>query len=555
VRVIVRVALAAGVMLGAVGGLAARADAHASLESSVPESGAALDAAPDELVLDFNEPVDVALGGVTLVDAEGSAIEIGEAHLRDGTDDVVVADLPALDEGQYIAGFEVVSADGHPVSGDIVFRIGAGAVDLVAAPSADRSQPVDLLYGVARFSLYPALVGSMGLWLFALLVWPPMWTRARRAVLVSLGVCGVAAGLQFALAAPYLTGGTAGDAVSTAQWGDVADTSVGGWLLVRLLVTAVLLGGVALVPRRVTPRHPLAVGLFGVGFAVLAATVVGDGHGNAGRWFLVGFGSAWVHVVAMALWLGGLVAIVWGARAEEPWLLEAVSERWSTTAAVSVALIVASGVAQAWRLLPDFDALGSRYGWLLIAKTVLVVAMLVLGNRGRLLLRRRATPGSEAWPRGLHASVLVEVAVAVGVLVITTALVQTDPSGALAAAGASTTTVAATPWTAELVEGPTTMTVTLDGVTAGRHRMTISVDDAALPFADPAELTARLTLPTAGLGPIPVLFTETGRLEWESDAVEIPAAGVWQFEAFVADRTSKVRFSTPIDITSTGVTP
>ena len=546
-RVIARAALVAGVMLGAVGGIAGRADAHAALESSVPESGAAIAAAPDELVFDFNEPVEVALGGVTLVDAAGVSVEIGQAQLRDGTDDVVVASLPGLEEGQYVAGYEVVSADGHPVSGNIVFRVGAGAVDLVAQPASERSRAVDMAYGVARFLLYPALVGSMGAWLFAVFVWPPWWRRVRTLVLASLALCAVAAGLQFALAEPYLSGGTLGGMLSATRWGDVADTSVGGWLLARLAVTVVLLVAVAFGPHRGSPRHPLGLMMFGSLFAGLAATVVGDGHGNAGRWLLVGFVAAWVHVVAMALWLGGLLGVAAGASANDLGMSGAVSERWSRVAAAAVALIVMTGVAQAWRLLPGLDALTARYGGLLIAKTALVVVMLALGNRGRLLLRRRLAASEEGWPRGLRVGVLLEVAAGIAVLVVTTALVQTNPddAGATGSSATSSTVVVDTPWTTQIAEGPITMTVTLDGTTVGRHHMTISVDDTALPFVDPAELTARFTLATKGLGPIPVLFEATGRLQWQSNAVEIPADGRWQFEAFVADATSKVRFASP----------
>ncbi len=570
-RLSTRVGFAVGLALVLVGGISAGVGAHASLEGSIPASGAVLDEAPDELVLDFNEPVEVDLGGITLAGADGASIEIGKAHLRgsDGAGDVVAATLPNLGPGQYVAGFQVVSADGHPGSGNIVVRIGAGAVDIAASPVATPSAVVDRLYGIARFALYPTLVGSLGIWLFALLLLSPSGspsssalavlspTRVRRLVIMSLGLCAAAAGAQFVLAVAYLTGGTLGDAFGVSRWGDVAQTSVGQWLLVRLAVSVVLCAAVMLMGRRATPRHRFGTAAVGVLFAVLAATAVGDGHGNAGRWLIVGFGSAWVHVVAMALWLAGLAALLWGVGTRDLGLLEAVTGRWSKVAAVCVALIVFTGVIQAWRLLPDLDAVDSRYGWLLIAKSVLVVAMVGLGNRGRLLLHRRVATQQAAWPNALRLSVLVELVVAVAVLVLTTVIVQTDPAdGSSAAPGGSLETPAtARPWTVTITEGPRTMTVTLDSMAPGRHRMTITVDDSALPFGDPAELEARLTLSAEGLGPIPVLFTEAGRLRWTSDAVEIPAVGTWQFEAFIDDPTVKVRFSTAIDIATTGGNP
>ena len=83
--------LVAAVSFGAAG----RVSAHAALESSIPASGSSIAEAPAELVFDFNEAVELELGGVTLTAGDGVAVEIGEAHLRDGTDDVVVADAAA----------------------------------------------------------------------------------------------------------------------------------------------------------------------------------------------------------------------------------------------------------------------------------------------------------------------------------------------------------------------------------------------------------------------------------------------------------------------------
>jgi copper transport protein len=143
---------------------------------------------------------------------------------------------------------------------------------------------------------------------------------------------------------------------------------------------------------------------------------------------------------------------------------------------------------------------------------------------------------------------------------VTTVLVQTDP-GARAAATApasitpstsSATAGTASPLTTTLRLGQRSMTVTLDGTTIGRHRLTLAVDDASQPFADPVTLDARLTLTAKGLGPMPVLFTTDSRLHWSTDALELPVAGQWRLEVFVIDSATKARFATNLDITDPG---
>ena len=67
----VRLLLAAALALAVLGGLAARAEAHATLESTTPARSAALERPPEEVVLRFSEPVEVAFGAVQVFDADG----------------------------------------------------------------------------------------------------------------------------------------------------------------------------------------------------------------------------------------------------------------------------------------------------------------------------------------------------------------------------------------------------------------------------------------------------------------------------------------------------
>ena len=229
--------LASGLVLLALPEVAA---AHARLESSVPSSGAELDEAPSEVVLDFSEPVELGLGEVTLSRADSTPIEIGHANQPDGSPDMVTAALPALDDGVYVVSYRVISADGHPISGDIVFRIGAGGGTPVIESSNRSSDTVGLLYGVVRALAYISLTIGLGLACAVVTMWRRGWSRVRGTVAVAGWVLAAATWAQFLLAGPYLAGTGFGDTFEPTRWTQVADTAAGKWWLVRFATLASL---------------------------------------------------------------------------------------------------------------------------------------------------------------------------------------------------------------------------------------------------------------------------------------------------------------------------
>nr|WP_301539721.1 copper resistance CopC family protein [Nocardioides sp. zg-DK7169] len=97
--------------------------AHAALVSSDPGDGDRVETLPDEVALEFNEPIaDPAYVVVTAPD--GVRVNSGDAVV-DGTR--VTQDLDAqglaLPAGSYTLAYRVVSADGHPVSGEQTFEV------------------------------------------------------------------------------------------------------------------------------------------------------------------------------------------------------------------------------------------------------------------------------------------------------------------------------------------------------------------------------------------------------------------------------------------------
>ena len=85
--------------------------------ASNPGDGAQLDTAPDQVTLEFTEPVSAELGGVRVFAADGDRVDVGARgpHRRRA---IVEVDLEAdLPDGAYAVTYRIVSADGHPGPG------------------------------------------------------------------------------------------------------------------------------------------------------------------------------------------------------------------------------------------------------------------------------------------------------------------------------------------------------------------------------------------------------------------------------------------------------
>ena len=108
--------------------LPAVASAHATLEASTPERGAALERPPATVTLRFDEPVEIAFGAIKVFDAKGGRVDAGATyHPSSSGKDVAVHLKRGLQGGGYTATYRVISADAHPVSGGFVFTVGSGA--------------------------------------------------------------------------------------------------------------------------------------------------------------------------------------------------------------------------------------------------------------------------------------------------------------------------------------------------------------------------------------------------------------------------------------------
>ena len=105
----------------------AGADAHSLLLESSPAAGATLSEGPPRISLRFNNRIEKSLSTIRVVDERGTP-RPATVLPGDAAADRLTATLPALAPGAWRVEWQVLSTDGHIVSGRFSFRVAAPAM-------------------------------------------------------------------------------------------------------------------------------------------------------------------------------------------------------------------------------------------------------------------------------------------------------------------------------------------------------------------------------------------------------------------------------------------
>jgi copper transport protein len=345
--------------------LPASAQAHAFLESSTPANGTSLGRASHVVSLHFTEPVSAGLAHVQLFDGRGR--QRGGVRVRAGrTASELVVSLPALGTGAYRIAWSTVSQDDlHVTRGALVF--GAGAAAPAIRAGAGATPPTSLTESAAHLLDLVSL--SILIAICGLLAGPlPAAVRARVT--------------RFGLAAlpALLVGGIvalAGKASQLPLRDVLAQTAWGHAMVARELAVAAV--AIALIVRR--PRVAVAL------LVPVAAAEAASGH--AATHGALALASMAVHILAAGLWVGGLIVLAVVLPGAERRDVGETLARFGRLAAVSVGVLIVTGLYSAGLQVASPDALiSTMYGRSLAVKLALVAVTCGLGLLGLLALRR-----------------------------------------------------------------------------------------------------------------------------------------------------------------------
>ncbi|WTX81140.1 copper resistance protein CopC [Streptomyces sp. NBC_00645] len=361
------------VLFGGVGG----ASAHAALTSTDPQDGSVLKSAPRQVTLTFSESIGLLDDSFRVLTPENRRVHTGEPSHADGRSDTARVTLPrGLGTGTFTVAWRVVSADSHPVSGAFTFSIGKPSATAAPLPPTGGDPASAALYDIARYAAYGGLALLIGATTFFLACGFP--GSVRRLLVTGWWILLGSTLALLLLRGPYERGTGPGEVFDPAILRDTLTSRPGIVLVARLA----LLAAAAFLPLRVPAgdreagRGVLVLGgLFSLGLAV---TWAASEHASAGIQVPVAMVSSVLHLLAMAVWLGGLTALLTALYRPAELIPPAVVTRFSRLALTSVAVLAATGVYQSWRGLGSWDALTSTsYGRLLVVKLGAVALLLV----------------------------------------------------------------------------------------------------------------------------------------------------------------------------------
>ncbi|MGH2783816.1 MAG: copper resistance protein CopC [Actinomycetota bacterium] len=369
----------AGLVLFATG-----AGAHALLQSSDPPAGAQIGAPPVSIVLTFSEDPEVALSSVRVLDSSGASFESGKPVRVPSKARTMSVPMRELPKGVYTVAWRVLSrVDGHVTGGAFAFGVGVSPQGATPPPiPSAETPPISAAEVSGRWLLYVGLFGLVGgAWIaaFAFSAMP----KASRLLTAAAWVVS-AAGLVLL--------GQAQRSAAGVPLADLLDTPIGQALLWRAagIVGASL---VLIVGARLKGENArTALALAGIAAAGALFAHVEAGHAAASEPVWRNVASQFVHVLAAAVWIGGLAALLAGVGGLDPEDRARAVRRFSGAAGVALLVVAATGTVRAIDEVGSWSGLtSSTYGRLVIAKATLILGLAGLGAINRYRNVPRAT--------------------------------------------------------------------------------------------------------------------------------------------------------------------
>ncbi len=503
------------------------ASAHATLESSSPADGQSVLTSPSEIRITFSEAVTTISDGLSVLDADGKTIDTGNSEIVDGR--TLVAPISeSLSDGTYVATYRVLSADGHPVSGSLLFGVGEGALDRSALPSSNSDRLWEIIGGISRFIIYLAALVAAGVAFFLAFIHDRAEDRWRIVPFVRIGsilALFSAIGIVMSQAA-LLTGKGAGAVTDSNVLRDVLNQNL-GWSLALLMIGLAAVHLSTDIAKKVVSQSLALSG----GLAVTVSFAVW-GHATELSPTAISLAADAIHATAAALWLGGLVGLVMVLSLRAPETVRSTAGIISRFSLMAFWSVIALTIAGLTLTITGSDAslnsiLTTTWGQLILAKIglTLIVVLIAAWNRRKLLpsLTRPTEDTSELAVRWatLLRTIRAEAVLLVAVIALTAIVVNVPPAR---------TAVVATTDRVDTTQRVDTGTVQLsvDPAIVGPNTVAVRyADETGQPVNVANSMSIEFSQPSAGLEPITrqVPASEPGVFVIQGNELSIP--GTW----------------------------
>ncbi|MBR1120672.1 copper resistance protein CopC [Bradyrhizobium lablabi] len=488
--------------------------AHATLVATEPADGSVLAQAPKMIHLRFNEGV--TPGAISLIDAEGKSRDDITSQVSGPS--VFIALPDNLPRGTQIVSYRVVSQDGHPVAGSLMFSVGAVTREAAGQASGGPSR-VDIW--LARIGVYLGLFVGVGGAFFA--AWIGRGADGATTIRRVLGVGLVSAVVSLGLQGLDLQNLPPGALATLAPWKAAFSTSFGPSMLIA--IAAVVLAWFARrSPSRTTARVLTSVAMAGVGLSLAAS-----GHAATASPQWLSRPLVFVHGVGVAYWIGALVPLAAMARQRSSGLLRALRS-FSAGAVAAVGLVALTGLTLAAIQLQSFRALvDTGYGAILLVKLGLVIVLLGFAALNRFVV----TPALAADPDDTHplfGSILVELVLVIAILAAVAGWRFTPPPRALAASTQP-------PLAIHIHTDAAMFQVLISPGKVGTDNFVLQLMNGDASPLEAKEVTLTLSLPERGVEALERKAAPGRDGYWHVRDVALPLAGRWhiRIDALVTD--------------------
>jgi cytochrome c oxidase assembly factor CtaG/putative copper export protein len=263
-------------------------------------------------------------------------------------------------------------------------------------------------------------IGSLAFAAFALSAKTPQLTKAMNLGAVGAGIWTIFGAITFLFTYLSVTGSafSTDETFGQSLWLFATTIELGRYLAMNLLAGAILTV-LALGFQNLTSALLLAaLGLLGL--VPLALT----GHAAGAANHAMAVNSIGLHLVAVTIWVGGLVALV-AVRDEDPERQANLVKRFSTLALIAFMIVATSGVAVAWINIGTWANLLSPYGLLVCLKAAALLLLGAIGGhyRYRLIGRMASMPSKakEFWLIVIGELLVMGAAVGLGTAISRTA--------------------------------------------------------------------------------------------------------------------------------------
>ena len=540
------------------------AEAHANLIRSEPSANSTLDASPDRITIWFSEPMEASFSEIQVLNATGVRVDNADSAVDANDLTIMSVSLPELPDGTYTVAWRNLSTiDGHSLRGSFIFSVGEPISETAAAqtPHAHLLGSPEEPY--IRWIVLLSALTLTGALTFELLVSAPvlvaagtrsplgrlrprlrarsqrlMWLALFAFLLASVAQLITQTSVAFDLEPMAAAGQPAIELLQQTEWGRIWQYRAG----LAVLTAALFLLPLIIRFRRSGRQDVLlstTLWLALIASLGILLTISMTSHAAAtlgiARFALI---NDIVHLTTAAVWVGGLMQLI----ANTPLFIHGISEsarrnalsrlipRFSAAAALSVAVLIVTGIYSAWAQVTDFAAMQTPYGSALAAKVALIAVLLLVAAVNLIWVRPRLR-GSGSAAKWLRRTVVAEIALAVLVILTVGFLTALEPARQFASRTLESEQQALA--FSDTVDG-TDITLAVEPARVGQNTFTVKLQDRfGEPIENATDVRLRVSYLDADFGEESVPTVNIGGGEYELADSALSIAGAYQTEILV----------------------